>query len=110
MKEKAKQFIWISFDLGVQGDYEGLYSWLDAHDAKECGDNVAALEYEYRGDPVDSLRKDLRGALEINAKTRIYVILRAAEKPYGRFIFGNRKRPPWTGFAVQQGEDVDYGT
>ena len=26
--------VWISYDLGVRGDYEGLYAWLDAHDAK----------------------------------------------------------------------------
>ena len=30
--------IWISYDLGVRGDYEGLYAWLDSHGAKECGD------------------------------------------------------------------------
>lgn len=27
--------IWISYDLGVQGDYEGLYGWLDTHKARE---------------------------------------------------------------------------
>ena len=37
MKQKA---VWISFDLGVQGDYEGLYRWLDSFDARECGENL----------------------------------------------------------------------
>lgn len=32
-----KQLIWISYDLGVSGDYENLYAWLDDHGAKECG-------------------------------------------------------------------------
>jgi len=31
-----KQTIWISYDLGLQGDYPGLYRWLDLHKAKEC--------------------------------------------------------------------------
>jgi hypothetical protein len=34
---------WLSFDLGVRGDYEALYEWLDALDAKECGDSVATF-------------------------------------------------------------------
>jgi hypothetical protein len=29
---------WISFDLGLQGDYEPLYEWLDRHEALECGE------------------------------------------------------------------------
>ncbi len=110
MTEKAKKSIWISFDLGVQGDYESLYSWLDAHDAKECGDSLATLQYEYRGDLVDCLKKELKDRIEINGKTRIYVIRQDPEGLKGRFIFGNRKRPPWTGFAVKPNEDEDYGT
>jgi len=31
---------WLSFDLGLRGNYELLYAWLDAMEAKECGDNV----------------------------------------------------------------------
>jgi hypothetical protein len=31
--------VWISYDLGVQADYEGMYAWLDEHQAKECGDS-----------------------------------------------------------------------
>ena len=37
---KMKHFVWISFDLGVKGDYEGMYAWLDSKDAKECGDST----------------------------------------------------------------------
>jgi len=42
--------MWMSYDLGVKGDYEGLYAWLDDHDAKECGNSVAFLRYEYSAD------------------------------------------------------------
>ena len=44
-----KQAIWLSYDLGVRGDYEGLYAWLDKHQAKECGDNIAYFVYGYTG-------------------------------------------------------------
>ncbi len=32
-----RRAIWISYDFGVRGDYEGFYTWLDLHDAIECG-------------------------------------------------------------------------
>ena len=28
--------IWLSFDLGISGDYEGMYAWLDDKNAQEC--------------------------------------------------------------------------
>jgi hypothetical protein len=54
-----KKLIWISYDLGVKGDYEGLYAWLDNHNAKECGNSIAALEYGYTGALVEEVQKDL---------------------------------------------------
>jgi hypothetical protein len=35
-----KSFVWFSFDLGVRGAFEGMYEFLDSHEAKECGDNL----------------------------------------------------------------------
>lgn len=43
--EKA---VWITYDLGVQGDYKGLYAWLDDHQATECGDSTAFFNYELK--------------------------------------------------------------
>ena len=40
-----KRAIWISYDFGVRGDYEGIYTWLDDHGAIECGDSIAFLKY-----------------------------------------------------------------
>jgi len=107
---KNRDIVWISFDLGVQGDYEGLYRWFDAHDAEEGGDNVACLRhYEYDGDLSESLRKDLKRSVNIDKRTRVYVIRKESGKPKGKFIFGSRRRPPWTGYAPEQGEEEDYG-
>lgn len=50
--------VWISYDLGVRGDYESLYSWLDAHGAKECGDFLAVLTYRHEGQLIDKLLID----------------------------------------------------
>ena len=105
----SKSTIWISFDLGVRGDYESLYTWLDGHKAKECVDNLALLTYQHSGNLLDALRKELKNALEIDKRTRIYVIYRdvATKKMRGFFVCGGRRAPPWSGFAEgeEQGDD-----
>ena len=101
--------IWISYDLGVRGDYGGLYAWLDQHGAKECGDSLALLSYEYFGVLLDSLKQDLGDAVETNKRTRMYVIYRddKTKKMKGHFLFGGRKAPPWTGTSGQHQEEDD---
>jgi len=105
----VKKTIWISFDFGVRGDYEGFYTWLDKNDAIECGDSLAHLKYECSGDLIETLKKDIKGAIDITKKTRIYVIFRDTEtkKMKGRFIFGKRKSSPWSGYAVSESIDED---
>jgi len=97
-----KQLCWISFDLGVKGDYEGLYSWLDTCGAKECGTGTAALHFEWRSDFLAELKEDLGGNVELSKHDRVYVIWREGAKMKGRFIFGQRKAAPWSGYGVQQ--------
>jgi hypothetical protein len=101
-----KKAIWISFDLGVRGDYEGLYTWLDSKGAIECGDSFAFLNYEVSGDIVESLKKDIEENIDITKKTRIYAIFRdsSTKKMKGKFIFGNRKAAPWTGYSGNQSQ------
>jgi hypothetical protein len=105
-----KSAVWVSYDLGVQADYEGMYAWLDEHQAKECGDSLAYLTYEYSGSLLEVLTADLEKSVQITKRTRVYVIHRDQDtkKPKGNFIFGGRKAPPWSGFAVAVGSaDVD---
>ncbi len=45
-----KKTIWLSYDLGVKGDYEGLYAWLDDHGAIECGESVAFFNFEIKNE------------------------------------------------------------
>jgi hypothetical protein len=94
---------WLSFDLGLQGDYDVLYGWLDQQSAHECGDSVATFKSK-------KTREQIAGELKLlfddKKKPRVYLI---SMKQGGKFVLGRRKRAPWTGYAdvsVGSGEDV----
>lgn len=104
-----KNWIWISFDLGIKGDYQGMYRWLDAHDARECGDNLAGLSYEHSGDLLEALGADLREQVEISSKDRLYLVRLVEGKMKGKFIFGSRRAAPWEGYAGMGEQEEDSG-
>ena len=99
-----KKGVWLSFDLGVSGDYEGMYSWLDHHDAIECGDSLAFLQYEPKENLVEEIKRDIQNTVELNEKkNRVYLIYRSEDlKMKGIFLFGSRKKAPWTGYAPSE--------
>ncbi|MEW6776807.1 MAG: hypothetical protein AB1405_10970 [Bdellovibrionota bacterium] len=105
---KTKQ-IWISYDLGLNGDYDGLYRWFDAHGAKECGDRLATLEFNVKRDLQRELEKDLKKAFKVGKEDRLYVIYRDSEtnKVKGRFLFGGRRAAPWIGTSQKLDEVVE---
>jgi hypothetical protein len=105
----VRHFVWISFDLGVNGDYEDMYAWLDGHGAKECGDNMACFWYEHPGtDLLQDMKVDLDSSVELNAKKdRIYVIRLVEGQMKGSFIFGRRRNAPWNGVAGTGEQDDD---
>ena len=99
--EKA---LWLSFDLGVKGDYESMYAWLDNHQATECGDSVAFLKYKVRDDSAEGLprelTKDLKSSIEFKKPDRVYVAYLGDNTTLkGRFIIGRRKAAPWQGYG-----------
>lgn len=106
-----KKLIWISYDLGVSGDYENLYAWLDDHDAKECGESLASFWFSCEGDVFPAIEKALRAAVSLNDRSRIYVVFNDQGKVKGRFVIGGRrKRAPWEGYgtlAVHDEEEAD---
>jgi hypothetical protein len=86
----AKKRVWLSYDLGLRGDYESLYEWLDEKGAEECGDSIATFRTDQSREQIyDSLKEVLGGS----PKARIYIITENG----GKFIFGKRKAAPWTG-------------
>ena len=102
-----ESLIWLSFDLGVSGDYEGMYAWLDDHQAKECGDSVASFRFSCDGDLPESLKTEIENAVSLNKRSRVYVVYRDEGKLKGRYIIGRRKSAPWDGYGAHQEHD-DY--
>lgn len=98
--------IWLSYDLGVDGDYDGLYYWLDKNGSKECGDSVAYLKYKYKSDLLIELIKDIKTQAKIRVKDRIYIIYQEGNSYKGKFLFGKRKRAPWEGYS-EFGEEIE---
>jgi hypothetical protein len=84
---------WISFDLGLQGNYESLYGWLDKQEAKECGDNLATFLSDQSR---EQIARQLSTLLRKERNPRLYIITMAEG---GKFILGKRKFPPWKGYA-----------
>jgi hypothetical protein len=100
--------IWLSFDLGVTGDYPKLYAWLDNHAATECGDNLAVFKYETPDEETlpDTLKNDLESHVTFGARDRVYVIWKNKQGlNKGRFIIGKRKASPWQGYGASEVED-----
>ena len=109
--------IWISYDLGVGGDYESLYAWFDNNGAIECGNSLAYMKFDIANDDdellLETLKKSISENVEINAKSRIYIIRRLVKgddsKVVGKFIFGKRKGNPWDGFGNKENLTVNDG-
>ncbi|MDE0062913.1 MAG: hypothetical protein OXP09_11015 [Gammaproteobacteria bacterium] len=99
--------VWTSCDLGVNGDYEGPYSWLDVNGAKECGASVALLTYIHSGDLLECLRKDIDDNVSLDKRSRIYVVRRDGEQIKGSYLVGRRKGAPWEGYGEIDDESDD---
>lgn len=106
--------LWLCYELGLKGDYSGLFRWLDNHDAIECGAGMAFVKYDTNktsaAEIFEELKNELNDHVNFSKNDRIYVIVKdeASNKAKGRFIFGARKQSPWEGFGeisnVQQAD------
>lgn len=104
-----KKAYWISYDLGVGGDYPHLYQWLDDHEAVPCGNSVAFLFFNYKSDDPDKeLLKSLSN-VKLQPGNIIYVIRKkeGGDKYYGSFLYGKRQSAPWTGFGLKAKDEID---
>ncbi|NIA10710.1 MAG: hypothetical protein GWP10_13530 [Nitrospiraceae bacterium] len=107
-----KKAVWLSYDLGIKGDYEGLYAWLDDLEAKECGDNLVFFNYDINSSEnlITEIKEDIKNKVSIAKKDRIYIISEDTKRNIkGKFIFGKRKSSPWTGYGTKEAKiDEDY--
>jgi hypothetical protein len=98
--------IWLSYDLGVKGDYTGIYTWLDEHKAIECGDSIATFFFDDAGDIKTTIKESLKASVKFEKNDRVYLIFKNQKGSYtGSFIMGNRKSSPWEGYASVLTED-----
>lgn len=104
------QAVWLSYDLGLQGDYEGLYKWLGEWGAEECGDSVAYFKYPYKNDLAGEMAKDLKAEVRLSSRARLYLIYKDDDAQLrGRFLVGARRRPPWAEYALEDVVSEDIG-
>lgn len=121
-----KQLVFLSYDLGFQGNYPELYKWLDAHKAQECGDSFCRFIYEFKSIRADvtseaetmamvrEIRSDLTSVVHFSNTDRVYMtsefFMKGKKQIGGIFLVGKRKQTnPWDGAAggaeFQQGLD-----
>lgn len=100
-----KKAVWLSYDLGVKGDYNALYAYLDNLGAVECGDNVGFFQMEFSGTDAeleDKIRADLHSVVRFSKADRLYLVYRKHDgKVGGKFIVGGRRASPWQGYGRQ---------
>jgi len=107
-----KAYLWLSYDLGLKGDYQGLYTWLDNNKAKECGDSVAFIQdYTYAEDLTKEIKADLEKNVEFKNTDRIYIIREINPGFFqGIFIKGGRKNEsPWNGYGSSNKTETNDG-
>ena len=98
-----KKTVFLSYDLNSDGDYKSLYTWLDSHEAVECGDSLAKFEYEVpeTSDAMEfavKLKQDLLNKIKLDlSKDRIYIIWDGKSA----FLVGGRNKAPWAGYFVK---------
>jgi hypothetical protein len=103
----------MSYDLGVDGDYDGLYHWLDKVGAKECGDSVASFDFKYSSKFEVELKRALKGAFKVTKRTRVYIVRREPKngesRVKGSWLIGSRRAAPWAGHAYSYDRSDEEG-
>ena len=102
----SEKHMWLVYDLSFGGDYDALFTFLDQNRAAECGEGVAYFAYSYQEDLIKELQKDLESAFR-PGKDRAYVMYNNNGKMRGKWIFGNRKKAPWSGYALADADTAD---
>ena len=105
---KSKKTFWLSYDLGLKGDYHGMYEWLDNYKARECGESLAVFKFSCGKNFIQEVQNDLKNYVEFKNGDRVYLIYRDDQDNYtikGRFIIGKRKPAPWEGYSLGE-EDM----
>jgi len=95
---------WLSFDLGIRGNYDALYEWLDNMGAEECADSLASFTSDKRREEIAS---EVASILDPSA--RVYLIGKRARdgRVVGNFVMGKRRRSAWAGYGGAVPSEVE---
>jgi hypothetical protein len=111
--------MWLTYDLGSGGDFQGIYAWLDDNKAIECGNNCAYIsDYEYPEtittdmNFVDFFKKELEKNINFKSGNRIYIVRKSLDtdkkgKSIGSFVIGKRRANTWEGFGTKTENTID---
>lgn len=98
--------VWLSYDLDPEANYSSLYTWLDNHDAVECGNSIAFFRYPCNQieELKDTIFSDLHDSVDLGKNSRLYLVYPTKKNgkiiTQGAFIEGGRKKsPPWKGYG-----------
>jgi hypothetical protein len=76
-----KKIIWLSYDLGLKGDYSNLYLLLDKWKARDCGPNLAVFEIDNTygigaraNDFIKRIKSEIKKKVNLKESDRIYAI------------------------------------
>lgn len=98
--------VWLSYDMAFGADYDTIFTFLDKCKAKECGEGVAYFVYEYQESFIEELRQELTPTFRAT-KDRVYIIYKRDGKMRGKWLFGKRKKAPWSGYAFDDADVAD---
>ncbi|QXV67578.1 hypothetical protein INP83_03130 [Mucilaginibacter sp. 21P] len=108
-----RKAVWIAYDFGLRGDYQGLYTWLDTNKALECGQGLAFLKFATTKDVSSSdlmaeVMKDFKRSVKVSKTDRIYIVCKdsISNKIKGDFLNGARKAAPWEGYGNLSGQQI----
>ena len=115
--------LYINYDLGIRGDYKGLYRWLDKNKAEERGNAYALIKkYDFPDSELTGvtgfkeknlkfikfIKDDILKFATIGKSDRIYMTFNTIEirNLGGVFLFGRNQASPWEGY-YQEDSDSD---
>lgn len=109
-----ENWVILNYDLGLKGDYESLYSFLDMQNAIDCGNSSGAFEFNFSGgsdlshsEKMEQIKKEIELKVSLKKGDRIYTIVHDKKGvAIGTFIYGHRQRPIWEGYGNKTAKDL----